>query len=89
MDTVDTSNDSGSSSWLSGLTDFLEYAGTAAVNIYRAVDAPAPGSTLYDPRTGKPYVNQPYAPVNGLTSNSLLMFGLIFIAALFVLKQAK
>lgn len=73
---------SSTSSWLSGISS----VGTAITNVFRAINPPRAGTTLYNPATGLPYgVN----PATGLpypqTQTQSLGTLLIFVVIAFVL----
>jgi hypothetical protein len=82
----------GNTNWVSGLTRFLDGAGTTLTNVYRAINPPKAGTSLYDPKTGLPYGIDPQTgrPRTSTQTSKFLEIGawvVIAIAAVWFLKK--
>ena len=72
------------SSWLSGIAGI----GTAITGIFRAIDPPKPGTTLYNPATGLPYGVDPRTgrPVVAAQTQSMITIAFWVLLAIFALR---
>ena len=85
--TSGTTGSSSSSSWLSGIAGI----GSAITNVFRAINPPKAGTTLYNPATGLPYgVNPatglPYPQAQTQSLGTLLIFVVMAFVLIKLLK---